>query len=109
MTMARRGLLADAQEKRSTNSQPSSSQQDRYLSKDLESNSLVVAHACAKVGKVAKPVFVDLEMRREPCRLQVYSSLEVARGMVISLNTMGISGEAVRCPVCHRFHVVESR
>lgn len=55
-------------------------------------------------GKVEKAFF-----ERATCGRQVYASAEVARGMVVSLNSMGIAGEVQKCPTCRLIHVVEFR
>lgn len=46
---------------------------------------------------------------RAVCERQVYASLEVAEGMVVSLKSIGITGRAERCGQCRLIHVLESK
>lgn len=87
----------------STNSQDSSvsSSFNSLRSKEPKMN-LSPVEICGNVEKRG-PAFFS----RAVCERQVFASLEVARGTVVSLNSLGIKAIVEKCPTCRLVHVQE--
>ena len=80
----------------SANPQDSSSQALNITS-FLDSKSLAVHERGGNRGKVEiRPI----------CDRQVFASMEVAQGMVVTLKSLGISAEPAKCRHCRLIHVL---
>ena len=84
----------------STNSQDSSVSSSFN---SFKSKSKPMKESPVEIGGNVENVF----FKRSPCKRQVFASMDVALGMVVSLKGLGIRGIAAKCPVCKLIHVQE--